>query len=536
MSADIVADDYNNFLFLVIPALPPFSAILSNIIPILGRCTKARACRGLLSWYNRIMRKTFYFYDLETSGLKSRTDRIMQFAGIRTDENFQPVGEPTNLFVELPDDTLPSPGAVMVTGIAPMATRTDGISERDFCRFLTEEVALPGTTIMGYNSVRFDDEFIRNALWRNFHDPYEWHWRDGRSRWDLLDVVRMTRALRPDGIKWPVTDEGKPTNRLELITKENQIAHEHAHDALSDVEALISVTKLIKEQQPQLFDFLYKMRDKEAVMKVVNLENPQPFVYSSGRYGAEHNFTTVAYPIADAGKGQILVYDLRYNLSELLKQEKQAKAVGDIDKDKPWQAREPWEREYFPIVKKLQYNHCPAVAPIGVLEKDDGWARIELDKATIEKNLTDLKRHPEFIRRMASLADRKYPAERDVEQQIYEQFTSRADMNICAVVRANEGAELAHFKPKFKDERLNRLLIHYKARNFPSVLDENESQIWQEYRRERLEKSAPGFLKELAIIRQELDKGKTRGGREPKECEYLLEELQLWYQSLQESE
>lgn len=480
------------------------------------------------------MRKTFYFYDLETSGLKSRTDRIMQFAGIRTDENFQPIGEPANILVELTDDTLPSPGAIMVTGITPMATRTDGMSEREFCQYFNEEVAIPETTIMGYNSVRFDDEFIRNALWRNFYDPYEWQWRDGRSKWDLLDVVRMTRALRPEGIKWPVTEEGKPTNRLELITKENQISHEHAHDALSDVEALISVAKLIKEKQPQLFDFLYKMREKDAVAKLVNLESPQPFVYSSGRYGSGHNFTTVAYPIADLGRGQILVYDLRYNLDELLAQEQEAKKAPNSSEEKSWKDREPWERGYFPIVKKLQYNHCPAVAPVGVLDKEDGWGRIELSKETIENNLKSLKKHPEFIKRMTSAAKREYPQDEDVEQRIYDQFSSKSDMNLCAVVRANDENGLKNFRPKFEDDRLNELLIHYRGRNFPGTLNDEEGKMWQKYRRNRLETAAPKFLGEMTAIRKELDTGQTRAGRTMEDCEYLLGELQLWYQSLQE--
>ena len=345
----------------------------------------------------------------------------------------------------------------------------------------------------------------------------------------------MTRALRPDGIKWPVTEEGKPTNRLELITKENQIAHEHAHDALSDVEALISVTKLIKEKQPQLFDFLYSMREKDAVARVANMQKPEPFVYSSGRYGSEHNFTTVAYPIADLGKGQLLVYDLRYNIDELLDQEKQARAAGEIDQNKPWRERQPWERGFSPIVKKIQYNHCPAVAPLGVLEKEDGWRRIGLDQQTIERNLISIKRHPEFIKRIVNLSKREYPLERDVEQRIYDGFASKADMNICAVVHANDGDDLAHFKAQFQDVRLNELLIHYKARNFPSIMNEQESEIWQKYRRDRLERAAPGFLREIAIIRKELDQGKTRAGRTSEDCEFLLGELQLWYQSLQES-
>lgn len=482
------------------------------------------------------MQKSFYFYDLETSGLKSREDRIMQFAGLRTDLDFHPISEPHNILVELPDDTLPSPGAIMTTGITPNKTRMDGISERDFCRFFVEDVATPNTTIIGYNSVRFDDEFMRNTLWRNFYDPYTWQWQNGRTRWDMLDVVRMTRALRSEGINWPVTPEGRPTNRLELITKENGISHEHAHDALSDVEALISVTKLIKEKQPQLFDFLYQFRTKNAVMKLVNPDNPRPFVYSSGRYGAEHNFTTVAYPVANLGNGQILVFDLRYNLDDLLAGEEAAKAAGTIDKKKPFRERDPWEKDYFPIAKKLQYNHCPAVAPVSVLDKDDGWEKLDLDRNEVDRNLKSLLAHPEFIERMIKLLDREFETSRDVEGQIYDGFISKPDQYLCDVIRGGEANDLADFHPDFKDERLEKLLLRYKGRNFPSALTEPEAEEWQKCRRERLERQAPKFLQELALVGNDLNKGKAWGGRTIEECEFLLEELKLWYQSLQESD
>ena len=169
------------------------------------------------------MAQTFFFYDLETSGLSSRQDRIMQFAGQRTDMNLEPIGEPYNILVKLNDDTLPSPDALMVTGISPQKTLEEGYTESEFSRILTEEIFTPDTIAVGYNNVRFDDEFVRHLFWRNFYDPYEWSWKDGRSRWDLLDVIRMTRALRPDGIIWPLDTEGRATNRLELLTKENGI-------------------------------------------------------------------------------------------------------------------------------------------------------------------------------------------------------------------------------------------------------------------------------------------------------------------------
>ena len=264
------------------------------------------------------MAQTFFFYDLETSGLNPRTDRIMQFAGQRTDMKLAPIGEPINVLVKLNDDTLPSPDAVMVTGITPQSTQADGYTEAEFAKFLHSEVFTENTITVGFNSVRFDDEFIRCLFWRNFYDPYQWCWKEGRSRWDLLDVVRMTRALRPQGIEWPVDDEGRPTNRLELITKANGIVHANAHDALSDVQALIDVSRLLKEKQGKLFDYLLSIRDKKSVQNLVNLDNKQPFVYTSGRYDAAYNKTTVAFPLTSAPNSNAVVYDLRHDPSPFI--------------------------------------------------------------------------------------------------------------------------------------------------------------------------------------------------------------------------
>lgn len=493
------------------------------------------------------MPETLFFYDLETSGRSPRTDRIMQFAGQRTDLNFEPIGEPVNLLVELADDTLPSPQAIMITGITPQSTRLDGISERDFCKYFMDEIATPGTTMLGYNSVRFDDEFMRATLWRNFYDAYEWQWKDGRSRWDMLDVVRMTRALRPEGINWPFTPEGKPTNRLELITKENNIVHAHAHDALSDVEALISVTRLIKEHQPQLYDFLYRMRNKRDIAQLVNPKNPQPFVYSSGRYPSETLHTTVACPIAEASNGNVMVFDLRYNLDELLAGEAAAEAAGTIDKTKPYRERDPWERDYFPIVKKFQPNHCPAVAPLGVLSKEDGWQKLQLAPEAIEKNLQSLRAHPEFVQRIGK---RERKAKREIEQKVqakaehfydvgatlYDGFIDDSDRHICTVVRSNLAEDLADFHPHFKDKRLPELLLHYKAKNFPSCLSSEESTQWEEYRLARLRNQEPTFLQEIQAARELLAKDQLPGQKTADEGQYLIDELMLWYQSLQSAD
>lgn len=440
------------------------------------------------------MNKTFFFYDLETSGLFPREDRIMQFAGQRATMDLTPIGEPVNILVKMSDDALPSPGAIMVTKITPQMTLMDGISEVDFCRFVSEEIFTPGTIAVGYNTVRFDDEFMRAIFWRNFYDPYEWEWKDERSRWDMLDVVRLVRALRPEDIEWPFTSDGKPTNRLELLTKLNGLEHAHAHDALSDVYATIAVAKMIKEKQPKMFDFLFKMRDKKVVKKLVNLEDKKPFVYASGRYTSQFEKTTVAFPLTSGRNGNVLVFDLRYDVESL-------------------------PESVFPVVKELCYNKCPAVAPLSTLRSED-WTRIGLTAELVEQNLAKLLAHPEFAEQMRTQYENRpeFPEAIEPEAALYDGFLNDVDRVKMSAVRNADARGLADFHPDFHDPRLSELLLHYKGRNFPESLSEHEMEKWEEYRQKRLGRLAPRFMKELESVY--------------KKDGFIAEELKLYFESL----
>lgn len=462
--------------------------------------------------------KTFFFYDLETSGLNPRFSRIMQFAGIRTDMNLKQIGEPINIMVKLSDDILPDPGAVMVTGITPQQTLADGYTEPEFCKLLMEQVFTPDTITVGFNSVRFDDEFIRHTLWRNFYDPYEWAWSEGRSRWDLLDVVRMTRALRPDGIKWPVDENGKAVNKLELIAKENGLDHVKAHDALSDVEALIGVAKLIKTNQTKLFEYLLTMRDKKEVSKLVNLEEPQPFVYASGRYDAKFEKATVAFPIAPGTKpGAVLVYDLRYDPTPFLTASPSALA-SVIFADRETRQSEGFQR--LPV-KELSYNKCPAVAPMGVLD-ETSQNRLSLDLSVIQKHMAVLVANPGFAGAIREAFEMREPFEpsTDVEAQLYDGFINDKDKGRMSAVRSASADELADFHPSFADDRLGELLFRYKARSFPTSLSEEEMTRWEQYRANKLKTQLPAYLDQLKKL--------ASYSRDT----YLLEELQLWAESI----
>lgn len=310
------------------------------------------------------MSQTLFFYDLETSGFNPRSDRIMQFGGQRTDLELKPIGKAYRHFIKLTPDVVPSPDAILVTGITPQQTISEGLSEKDFLELFYEEIAIPDTIFVGFNNIRFDDEFIRFLNYRNFYDAYEWHWADGKSRWDLLDVVRMTRALRPEGIKWPMDSKGQASNQLTLLSSINNLPHDNAHDALSDVMASLHLAQLLKLKQPKLFEFMLEHRDKQKVAALV--QSGKPFVYTSGKYSSEFEKTTIVSRLVDhPNKNGALVYDLHYD-------------PGPFFSLKPDELAEMWKHYCHERpcphprlpVKTLQFNRCPAVAPLSVFDKD----------------------------------------------------------------------------------------------------------------------------------------------------------------------
>lgn len=483
------------------------------------------------------MADSYFFYDLETSGFSPSAARIMQFAGQRTDSELNPTGEPVNVLIKLAPDVLPDPDAVMLTGITPQSTLQEGFTEAEFLKYFYNEVVQPNTVFLGFNTVRFDDEFMRFLHYRNFYDPYEWQWANGCSRWDMLDVVRMTRALRPEGIQWPMTPEGKPTNRLELLTKLNGLNHYQAHDALSDVRATVGVAKLIRDTQPQLFNYLLDTRNKRAVAPIV--EGGQPFVYTSGRYSSDWLHTTVVTMLAKHGsRDEALVYDLRFDPTPFMTMTpEQLVEAWRYKKDRdPADLRLP--------VKTLKYNHCPALAPLGVIKDKPTQERIKLSIEMVTKNLDLLKTgHQAFAKNLLAAvelmdnererrASKQAPSAETVDSLLYEGFFEANDKQAMRTIRVAPPEEIADIAPHFKDARLQQLAPLYKARNYPQSLSADERQAWEQHVAAQLfEGGQSSRLSNYFARLQQLAAGQLTS-----EQEYLLEELQLYGESIMPSD
>lgn len=472
---------------------------------------------------------TFYFYDLETSGFNPREARVMQFAGQRTDINLKPIGEPDNILIKLTDDVLPEPDAILVTGITPQQTIAEGISEAEFLKYFHQNISTPGTIFVGFNTVRFDDEFMRFMNYRNFYDPYEWQWMDGRSRWDMLDVVRMTRALRPNGIEWPFDSTGKPTNRLELLTSINKLNHESAHDALSDVMATIAVARLINTKQPKIFKYLLSIRSKTVVSKVVNAG--KPFVYTSGKYSSEYEKTTVVAKLAShpSSKDAALVFDLRYDPSAFVD-------LSSNDILSALKRRTDEEGPRLPV-KTIKFNRCPAIAPINVIDEAT-CRRLNLNMDDINNNYQSLMSAINELSQKVLKAIEELDKQRqtklisdnlDADSQLYEGFFNEADKTKMSLLRATDKTEINSLDIVFNDVRLQSLFPLYIARNYPNQLSDENRIIWEQFKDRKLlsggtDSKAVKFFNRISEL--------SRSAEITAKQQYILEELRLYGESI----
>ncbi|MDR0806107.1 MAG: exodeoxyribonuclease I [Enterobacteriaceae bacterium] len=429
---------------------------------------------------NQSAQPTFYVHDYETFGISPAYDRPAQFAGVRTDGDFNIIDEPLVIYCKPADDYLPDPDAVMITGITPQEARSKGMVEAAFTRQIHEQFSAPNTCILGYNNVRFDDEVSRNIFYRNFFDPYAYSWQNGNSRWDLLDVMRACYALRPDGIEWPLNDDGLPSFRLEHLTKANGVEHTHAHDAMSDVYATIAMAKLVKQVQPKLFDYLYQLRNKRKVANLIDIAKMTPLVHVSGMFGAFRGNTSWVAPLAwhPENSNAVIVCDLAGDMTPLLELD------ADTLRERLYTRRDELAEDQSPVPLKLVHtNKCPVLAPAKTLLPENAM-RLGIDRQRCLENLQLLRNSPEIREKVIAIfADAEpFIPPTDVDGRLYDGFFSDADRAAIRIIQQTKPENLPALDLTFNDNRLETLLFRYRARNYPATLDDSEQRRWLAHR------------------------------------------------------
>lgn len=438
---------------------------------------------------------TFYWFDYETFGTHPAWDRPCQFAGVRTDMHLNVIGEPLVIFCKQSIDYLPHPAACQVTGITPDLANSQGLVEAEFINQIVSEIGKAGTCSVGYNSIRFDDEFTRHTLFRNFHDPYEQEWKDGNSRWDLLDVVRLTRALRPEGINWPHNEDGSASNRLEHLSAANGIDHSQAHDAMSDVWATVGMARLIRDAQPRLFDYAFTHRSKHSASQMLNTRERQPCLQVSGMISGNRHHIAAVLPLVQHpdNNNSVIVLDLHQNPSELadLSADEIARRIYQpadtrTDNDPP-----------RPGLRTIQINKCPVLVPMATMRPEDA-ERLGIDKQLISTHLEKAQAlyAEHILDNIKTALSRRWPAGQvDVDGSLYSgSFLSQSDKQRLKSIRDCDPLQINDHTGFFEDNRLDEMVWRYQARNYPDSLSAEQRARWLTECEQRLTDESAGWL------------------------------------------
>ncbi|CAG9422399.1 exodeoxyribonuclease I [Providencia alcalifaciens] len=447
---------------------------------------------------NKHNQPTFFIHDYETFGKHPALDRPAQFAGVRTDLDFNIIDEPEVFYCKPTDDYLPQPEAVMITGITPQIAMANGVNEAEFAKRIHNAFSVPNTCIMGYNNIRFDDEVTRNIFYRNFYDPYAYSWQQGNSRWDLLDALRACFALRPEGINWPENDDGLPSLRLEHLTKANGVVHENAHDAMSDVLATINMAKLLKQAQPRMFDYFYQLRNKNKVNQLIDIVDMTPLVHVSGMFGAVRSYVSLVAPLAwhPENKNAVIMCDLSADMSPLLT------LNADELRERLYTPKAELGDELPVPVKLVHINKCPILAPEKTLRTVDA-ERTGIDRDLCMRNLELLRKNPDVRNKLIELFSvaQQFQESNDVDSQIYNGFFSPSDRSTMDIIRETPPQNLPALDLSFEDKRMKALFFRYKARNFPATLSYDEQQRWLQHRRDYFTESRlTDYLQQIKLL------------------------------------
>ncbi|MBN2651373.1 MAG: exodeoxyribonuclease I [Spirochaetales bacterium] len=480
---------------------------------------------------------TIFWYDLETFGKDPLFDRVAQFAGVRTDLELNIIGDPLVLYCKISPDYIPDPLACFITGITPQETLEKGLNEYDFIKRINDEFSVPDTTVAGYNNIKFDDEFIRNLLFRNFFDPYRREYENNNARWDLLDLVRATHDLRPDGINWYYNEAGAPSFKLDKLSILNGIEHDNAHDALADVYATIEIARLIKQTNENLFNYHFSNRYKSNVKQKIDFYNKVPFFYTSSFLSNGKGCSSILVPLTtdQVNKNNIICFDLSNDPQPIIDN-----SVADLKRmvfssESDLKALK-LERVRFQTVS---INKAPFIGPANIL-KDEEAARIGLNLPLCREHYKKIKNNKDLIFKVTSVFSNDKgagaPLAEDPDFSIYSGgFITDSDRQRLEFIHQNieEPEKILTTSIKYDDSRLYEMQWRFVCRNFPHVLSGDEAYRWRSFCASRVLMPPKDRTVDFHFYMRKLDEYQNDKEASPEKLE-IIRKLKLYGKKIQD--
>lgn len=427
--------------------------------------------------------ESFYWYDVETTGKSPRHDRIIQFASQRTDEDLRPIGEPYTCLVRIPPEVLLKPEAMLITKLGPNLLETEGIEEWRLLRDLSNHFAQSQTCIIGYNNVSFDDEFLRFSMYRNLRPPYEHEWKSGNSRMDMMSILQLTCALRPDGMQWPIKD-GEPSYTLSDLAEANELDTSNAHDAYADVDMTLGLARLVKQTQPKLWQFACSLRSKDSVIGYTSPLRKKPLLHVSKYYSKQRFCIAPVLPIVvrPNRSNELIAIDLSSDLSLILDRSTQELRSALFASEEDRDSAQP-----RPGIHTITLNKFPMIAPISTLRDEDA-KRLSIDKKSIREACLRLNEYPDLPYRLQQLYEQppSFEAPQSAEEALYDGFLPDEDVKHCRRFWRDLESGLPWRDIALTDNRLNDLRARLKAQFAPEEMDDREKSHFKSFVKRQL--------------------------------------------------
>lgn len=401
------------------------------------------------------MTSTYLFYDIETTGLNKSFDQVLQFAAIRTDFQLNEI-ERYEIKVKLNHDMVPSPQALITHHIGVHATQ-DGLNEYDAIKKIHQILNQPGTISLGYNTLGFDDEFLRFSFYRNLLPPYTHQFANQCGRMDIYPMAIMYFLFKKNIIEWP-----ENSFKLEKINEVNQLASGRAHDAMVDVEATLALARKFF-QEKDMWNYLTGYFSKSIDDKRMQQLTEQSGLMVYGKIGFENSFLC---PVLFLGNHR------HYKNQSLWLR---------LDSDNLQQTTQENIDENTWVYRKK------SAEPGFILPSDEKYFKIISDdrKKITDENKKWLHNHPEIFQKIKNYhAEYKYPVLENVDAEacLYiNGFWSFEEDKFCKQFHSSSLRDKIRMTTQLKDSTLKTLAARILTRHFSHELSTQESDIFSKH-------------------------------------------------------
>jgi len=402
------------------------------------------------------------FYDFETCSSNVSYGQIIQAAAVLVNEDFQELDR-YEARCKLSPGVVPEAMALLVNKTSPKILKETNLSHYQMVRQLVKKFKeWKNSTFIGYNSINFDEEFLRRTLFKNLEYPYLTN-TNGNERGDLFSLARACHLYYPDCIKTPISDKNNPVFKLEKLAPMNEIKHDDAHSAMGDVLATIEIAKLLKNKAPNVWKSSLMTTNKDKSFQLI--KNEQLFCTDFFYYGRSIPFV-LTFVCEHPQWGYPMCFDLKtdpsyyFNLStkELKK---------ELDK-KP------------KVIRTIKHKKHPIIMNPSYGINFDNYKQLGIDKLRERAKL--IRENKEFTKKVSSILDEDAREKQELDSQldiyaeesIYKRFTPSEDNKIMLEFHNAEWKDKFLTLQKFKDERMQYFGKKILYEESPQSLPENE--------------------------------------------------------------